>query len=143
MRIFGGTAKSISMITVPIFIADCMLLALAPLETMAEAMLMAEDALSVVLSLYIEGKRPIPPPTPAQSGERTVFASALVAAKIGLYEAMREHAIGKADLARRLNCHLPQVDRLLDLTHASKLEQVETALAALGKRLAVEVLDAA
>jgi antitoxin HicB len=112
-------------------------------ETMAEAMLMAEDALSVVLSLYIEGKRPIPPPTPAQSGERTVFASALVAAKIGLYEAMREHAIGKADLARRLNCHLPQVDRLLDLTHASKLEQVETALAALGKRLAVEVLDAA
>jgi antitoxin HicB len=38
---------------------------------------------------------------------------------------------------------MPQVDRILDLCHASKLEQVETALAALGKRLVVTVADAA
>jgi hypothetical protein len=38
---------------------------------------------------------------------------------------------------------LPQVNRVLDLRHASKMEQVETALAALGPRLIVDVAKAA
>ena len=39
--------------------------------------------------------------------------------------------------------HAPQIDRLLDLTHSSKLEQVEAALAAVGYRvnLSVERVD--
>jgi len=35
------------------------------------------------------------------------------------------------------------VDRLLDLKHASRLDQIETALRALDKRLTIEVKDAA
>jgi antitoxin HicB len=35
--------------------------------------------------------------------------------------------------------HAPKVDRLLDLTHKSKLEQVEAALAAVGYRVNVSV----
>ncbi len=42
-----------------------------------------------------------------------------------------------------MNCHLPQVDRLLDLMHSSRLDQLEAAFRVLGKRLALEVLDAA
>jgi len=38
---------------------------------------------------------------------------------------------------------LPQVNRVLDLRHASKMEQVETALATLGLRLIVDVAKAA
>jgi len=34
---------------------------------------------------------------------------------------MRMQRVGTAELARRLNWHLPQVDRLLDLLHASRL----------------------
>ena len=41
--------------------------------------------------------------------------------------------------ARRLRWHLPQVNRVLDPRHASKMEQVEAALAALGLRLIVDV----
>ena len=41
----------------------------------------------------------------------------------------------KADLARLLGVHMPQVDRLLDLRHRSKLEQVEAALNAVGYRI--------
>ena len=63
--------------------------------------------------------------------------SALGMAKAALYEAMREEGVGRAELARRLRWHLPQVARVLDLRHASKMEQVETALAALGLRLIV------
>jgi hypothetical protein len=35
--------------------------------------------------------------------------------------------------------HLPQVNHVLDLRHASRMEQVEAALAALGLRLTVDV----
>ncbi len=56
---------------------------------------------------------------------------------------MREEGLGKAELARRLGRHLPQVDRILDLGHASRLDQVEAALHALGRELSVEVARAA
>jgi antitoxin HicB len=52
---------------------------------------------------------------------------------------MRESGIKKADLARKLNVHMPQIDRLLDLNHASRLDQIEAALRALGKELVIEV----
>jgi antitoxin HicB len=38
-----------------------------------------------------------------------------------------------------LRWHLAQVTRVLDLCHASKMEQLEAALAALGLRLVVDV----
>jgi antitoxin HicB len=56
---------------------------------------------------------------------------------------MREAGVRKADLARRLGWHGPQIDRLLDLNHASRLDQIEAALAVLGKRLSVAVDNAA
>jgi antitoxin HicB len=43
----------------------------------------------------------------------------------------------------RLHCHLPQIDRLLDLGHASLLDQIEFALLAVGKRLTISVEGAA
>jgi antitoxin HicB len=36
-----------------------------------------------------------------------------------------------------------QVDRLLDLRHASRLDQIEAAFAALHKRVVIEIRDAA
>jgi antitoxin HicB len=109
----------------------------------AEALLHAVDALETALSFYVDRREALPRPSAAKRGERLVALSALGAAKAALYETMRAQGVGKAELARRLNVHLPQVDRILDLCHASKLEQVETALAALGKRLVVTIADAA
>jgi antitoxin HicB len=67
----------------------------------------------------------------------------LATAKVALYEAMRKAGMSKAELARRLGMHGPQVDRLLDLRHASRLDQLERALRLFGKRLVIEVRDAA
>lgn len=64
-------------------------------------------------------------------------------AKAALYDAMRAQGVGRAELARRLRWHLPQVNRVLDLRHASRMEHVEAALAALGLRLVVDVARAA
>src|SRR5712664_616457 len=104
-----------------------------------EGLLRAEDALESALAMYVAGKEPLPMPSPARPDEVMVPLSALGMAKTALYDAMREQGVGRAELARRLRWHLAQVNRVLDLRHASKMEQVETALAALGLRLIVDV----
>ena len=106
----------------------------------AEAEMRARDAIETVLQARIDDGEAIPTPSP---GGRAVVLPALTAAKVALYSAMREQGIGKAALARRLGWHGPQVDRLLDLGHASRLPQLEQALAALGLQLDVRVRDAA
>jgi antitoxin HicB len=56
---------------------------------------------------------------------------------------MRETDTGKAALAKRMGVHLPQVDRLLDLDHDSRLDQIENAARALGRELHVALKPAA
>jgi antitoxin HicB len=111
--------------------------------TREEALAHAVDALETGLSFYIDERRALPAPSKARRGQVMVEASPLAQAKLALYDTMRRSGVGKAELARRLVCHMPQIDRLLDLTHASKMEALSRALAALGKRLVVEVRDAA
>ena len=106
------------------------------------------DALETMLMGLIEDRQPIPRPRRAEKGKpgrpgSSVVLPVLTEAKIELYTLMREQGIGKADLARRLQCHLPQIDRLLDLGHASRLDQLEQAFAAVGKRLDLAIADAA
>jgi antitoxin HicB len=52
---------------------------------------------------------------------------------------MTEQGIKKAELARRLGWHMPQVDRLFDLRHASKIDQIEAAAHALGRHIEITV----
>jgi antitoxin HicB len=105
-----------------------------------EAMEYAVDALEAILSDYIKRRRDIPKPGKARGkGMRLVALPALSEAKVRLYEAMRSQGVRKADLARRVGWHKSQMDRLLDLTHASRLDQIETALKGLHLRLAVQV----
>ncbi|MSP49444.1 MAG: type II toxin-antitoxin system HicB family antitoxin [Alphaproteobacteria bacterium] len=108
-----------------------------------EATSMAVDALETALSIYVDDRRDLPRPSAARRRERQVPLSALGMAKASLYATMRQQKVGKAALARRLHCHLPQIDRLLDFCHASKLAQIEKALASLGKRLIVDIRNAA
>ena len=109
-------------------------------DTIEEALARAPEALATILEAYIKDRRPIPPPSVRRTKYR-VTVPALVEAKIRLYEAMRAAKVGKAELGRRLDWHLPQVDRLLAMTHGSKLEQLESAFRALNKRLVVGVED--
>ncbi len=66
-----------------------------------------------------------------------------MAAKAGLYRALRESGVSKTELARRLGWQYLQVQRLLDPHHKSGIEQLEQALRAIGKTLVVGVADAA
>ena len=112
-------------------------------EDEVEALQRAVDALETALILYMQENRDIPRPTHPKKGEKVMVLPALSEAKITLYQAMRDAQVRKSELARRLGWHLPQVDRLLDLRHHSRLDQLEAAFAALDKRLTVRVISAA
>ena len=112
-------------------------------DTIEEAMAMASEALELALTFYTEKWADLPVPGSLKRGMRMVRVPALSEAKFRLYTALRAAGVRKIDLARRLKCSPSQVDRLLDISHHSKLDQMEAAFAAIGKRLAIEVRDAA
>lgn len=111
-------------------------------EDEAEALLMAEDALLVMFSAYMEDRQRIPEPSPLNR-RPGVALKVTASAKIALYNALLAAGKRKTDLARMLNLTAIQVDHLLSLYHKTRIEQIETALAVLGKRLIVEIREAA
>lgn len=109
-----------------------------------EALLNGQDALVTALGMYVDAGEDLPTPSSRVKGSRwRVAPPALAALKLSLYQAMREQDVRKSELARRLGWHMPQVDRVLDLGHASRMDQIESAARALGKAVDVALLDAA
>ena len=76
-----------------------------------DALARAADALEEAIAARIHDGRDIPSPS---QGRQVAVLPTLTAVKVMLYQGMREQGIGKAELARRLGWHLPQVDRILD-----------------------------
>jgi antitoxin HicB len=105
-----------------------------------EALARAVDALEEAIAARIHDGRNIP--SPSRAGQRATLPT-LTAIKVILYQGMRDQGIGKAKLARRLGWHLPQVDRVLDVRHRSRLDRMDAALKAIGRRLEVTSRDGA
>lgn len=105
-------------------------------DTEAEALAEAEDLLEEVLKGRIAYGEDIPEAS-AADGRPVVEVQPVLAAKVELYLAWREAGISRAELARRLGWHAPQVSRLFDVDHNSRIDQVDAALKALGRRLVV------
>ena len=99
-----------------------------------EAIARAVHALEEAIAARIHDRKDIPMPS---QGETYAVLPTLTSVKVMLYQGMRDQGIGKAELARRLGWHMPQVDRVLDVQHRSGLEQMDAALAAIGRRLHV------
>jgi len=108
-------------------------------ETKEDALTRAVDALLTVFDAYMKDKRDIP--APSASKGLGVEVPVLDASKLALYQTMREKKISKTELARRLDWHMPQVDRVLKMRHDSRLEHVDAAFRAVGKRLTLAVTD--
>lgn len=104
-------------------------------EDRREALARAVSALEEAVAARMNGKREVPLPS---EGGKCAALPTLTAVKVLLYRGMREQGIGKAELAKRLGWHLPQVDRVLDVEHRSRLDRMDAALGAIGKRLLVQ-----
>lgn len=101
-----------------------------------EALARAGDALQEAIAARMHLGQDIPAPC---KGKVRVVLPTLTAMKVMLYKEMRAEGIGKAELARRVGWHLPQVDRVLDVGHHSRLDQMDAALKAIGRQLHVTV----
>ncbi len=112
-------------------------------KTVPEALRAAQDALLAALGGYINERRAIPEPSRPKRGQRLVFLPPLPAAKLALYQAMREDGITNVALGKRLKISESAVRRLIDLDHRSHIGQVEQALVVLGRRLVIETKKAA
>jgi len=113
-------------------------------ETDEEAMDMAQDLLMLTIGDFIREGKQLPTPSRRRGTKfRPVPLPALQSAKVDLYTAFLASGLKKAELARRMGIPKTHIERLFSLQHHSRLNQIETALAALGKRLHVEARDAA
>jgi len=114
-------------------------------DTREDALAHAPDALHAAIYMLVEKNLDIPVPGAARrKGVVLVGLPSIVSdAKTGLYMALRASGLRKTELARRMGIHKQQVDRLLDIDHASRIEQLEAAFAALQMRLTVDIQPAA
>lgn len=106
-----------------------------------DAMVHALDVVETVIQGRMTDREDIPPPR--ATGKYYVTLPALSVMKVELYRAMLAQNLRKSDLGRLLGWSPAQVDRLFNLRHASRLDQIEAAFRVLGKRLEIEVRPAA
>lgn len=110
-------------------------------ETPDKAIAHGLDALLTMFDGLMKDRRPIPEPSAPGPTTVLVVVPPLEAAKVALYQAMQTARVSKAELARRLKVHGPQVDRILNVRHSSQIEQLSAAAGALGRRLELRLVD--
>lgn len=103
--------------------------------TREEAVEMAKDALQVALEFYFDDRREIPEPSKVKRSQVRIELPASVAAKVLLLNEMVKQHVRPAELARRLGTTAQEVNRLTQLSHSTKIDGINNALHALGKRL--------
>lgn len=108
-------------------------------DDLAEAESMARDALITAMDFYFEDGRPVPAPSQPKKGERIVDLPPSVAAKVALLNARLATGARPADVARSMGCKAQEMTRVFDLHHATKIDTVAAALAAMGYELELSV----
>jgi antitoxin HicB len=103
----------------------------------------AAGCLAEAIAGRIRRRDDIPAPSRPKRGQRLIGVPLNLAPKLALYLAMREHGMRNTGLAKRLGVSETIVRRMLDPKHETKPERIQTALAALGKRIVVTFEDAA
>jgi len=113
-------------------------------ETLEEATEMAQDLLAGLISDLIDQGEDLPKPRKHRGRHyRLVSLPTFQSAKVQLYQAFRPSGVRKAELARRIGIAKSNLDRLFDLKHQSRFDQLEAAFAALNKQIRIEVRGAA
>lgn len=102
------------------------------------ALAMAKEALELAMEFYFDDQRPVPLPSRARKGQAVVNLSPSVAAKVLLLNEMLRQKVRPSELARRIGTTKQEVNRLTNLRHPTKIDRIDAALQALGKRLIIK-----
>ena len=111
-------------------------------DTGAEAIGRIVDAAETMIAALVKDREDIPPPS-TPNGRPTIRLPLQAELKVRLYQTMRRQGVSQLELAGRLGKSQKEAWRLLDLNHASRLDQLEAAFAALGHRVDVEIRQVA
>lgn len=103
-------------------------------DTREDALAHAQDLLITVVESYMTKRRPLP--VPSDGGDARLALPPSAALKVAVYNAMVAGGVKKVDLAARMGQSKQQVDRLLQLKHRSRSDQIDEAFAAMGLTLA-------
>lgn len=107
-------------------------------EDVEDALMHARDALESALEFYFDDQRPVPLPSTPKRGQRLVDLPLSVSAKVLLLNEMLRQKVRPAELARRLGTTPQEVNRLTNIRHTTRIDRVDAAMRALGKRLIVD-----
>jgi len=108
-------------------------------DTFKEAMKMAREVLVLGIECYFDAHKHVPVPSELQADECLVELPVSVWAKVLLLNEMIAAKVGPSELARRMHTRPQEANRIIDLGHATKIDTLSRALAALGKRLEISV----
>src|SRR5690242_1341322 len=108
----------------------------------------AQDAVEEAIAARIAAWADVPVPNGKELYDngpslthRLVELSLQTELKLMLFRSCRNAGISRAELARRLSWHREQVDRLFRIDHASRIDQIDAAMRAIGKTFDVDVVD--
>ena len=104
-----------------------------------DAMTMARDVLELAIAERMGRGEEIPAASAAEPGDLLVRLRPLLAAKAALHNALKHSQTTKSDLARRLEVDEAVVRRMLQPHRATRIDNLATALEALGATLQVTV----
>jgi antitoxin HicB len=109
-----------------------------------DSRMMATALLQTMIQKHIRDGEPLPKASRLRGRKyRLIRLPAMQAAKAELYRQFRASGLRKIDLASRMGIPKTVVDRLFDLDHHTRMNQIEAAFEALGKRIGIVVEDAA
>jgi antitoxin HicB len=112
-------------------------------EDSANALTSATDCLDTALLIRLKRGESIPEPSRAEPHEKIVPASLGVAAKTAFARAFDESGMTRVALAEELGLGETEIRRMLDPEHATKLDRLNQALQALGRKLVLGDMRAA
>ena len=98
---------------------------------------MGLDALVTAFEFYFEDGNKVPPPGDI-TGEFVEVPSSVVA-KVLMLNAFIDSGLSQVELAARMGVKKQEVTRLFDLKHSTKIDTIQRALLALGRRLELSV----
>jgi antitoxin HicB len=107
----------------------------------ADALSYAVGAFEVAIAARVSDREEIPMPSKGKASDPRVTLPVQAEVKVLLYQQMWKSGVRKADLARKMDLHRQEIDRLLDLDHATSIAKLEKAFSVLGKSINIVISD--
>jgi antitoxin HicB len=109
-------------------------------DSVEDALAMAKDALETALDFYFDERRIVPSPSKPKRGQYVIELPLSVSAKVLLLNEMLHQKVRPAELARRLKTTPQEVNRLTNIRHISRIDDIASAMKVLGKTLEVRAV---